>query len=102
MQSVTMNVAICIYIPQICIGNNKKLSVCGCGWIHADGTVGLNDITDKYPSSYEKEREIYISECYQKHKIEQVDLPYLKKCIESYGLNADEVLSEIPENRLRK
>lgn len=51
----------------------------------------------EYASLYEKKREIYIPEYYQEHGIEQIDLPYLKKCIESYGLNADEELSKIPE-----
>lgn len=52
----------------------------------------------EYASLYEKSREIYIPEYYEEHGIEQVDLPYLKKCIESYGLNADEVLSKISEH----
>ena len=56
----------------------------------------------EYASLYEKKREIYIPEYYQEHGIEQVDLPYLKKCIESYGLNADEELSKIPEYMWKK
>lgn len=34
---------------------------------------------------------------YENHKITQVDLPYLKKCIEAYGLDADKELGKVPE-----
>lgn len=48
----------------------------------------------EYASLYGKNREIYISDYYDKRGIKQVDLPYLKKCIEAYGLDAEEVLSK--------
>lgn len=51
----------------------------------------------EYTSLYEKKREIYVPEYYEENGIAQVDLPYLKKCIEMYGLNADEILSKEPE-----
>lgn len=143
----------------------------GYGWIHADGTVGTNSITQKYPtidefvvewyqkllafpyldliiavtawnegpdfdkilSEEEFDREIvlgiyvhdrqleilnrvetvvkykeydkrygtpaekFVPDYYEKHKITQVDLPYLKKCIEAYGLDADKKLGKVPE-----
>lgn len=143
----------------------------GYGWIHVDGTVGTNSITQKYPtidefvvewyqkllafpyldliiavtawnegpdfdevlSEQEFDREIELGiyvhdkqleilnspetiakykeydKCYgtpaekfepnyyEKHKITQVDLPYLKRCIEAYGLDADRVLGKAPK-----
>ena len=154
----------------------------GYGWIHADGTVGGNAITQKYPNikefilewvsklgacpyldliiagtywnelpsdvmfddneralfetaAYDKKfydavllgiyvhdkkieilnrhdtvakykdynrlngnpREKFESEYYMNHKITQVDLPYLKRCIESYGLDADTELGKVRE-----
>ena len=143
----------------------------GYGWIHVDGTVGTNGITQKYPtvdefvvewyqkllafpyldliiavtawnegpdfdeilSEEEFDREIalgiyvhdrqlgilnrpetiakykeydkrygtpaekFVPNYYEKHKITQVDLPYLKKCIEAYGLDADKKLGKVPE-----
>lgn len=56
----------------------------------------------KYVSLYEKKRDIYFSDYYMMHDITQVDLPYLKRCIESYDLNADEILGELPESVWRK
>lgn len=144
----------------------------GYGWIHGDGTVGTNSITQKYPtvdefivewyqkllafpyldliiavtawnegpdfdevlSEEEFDREIqlgiyvhdrqleilnrsetiakykeydkrygtpaekFVPNYYERHKITQVDLPYLKKCIEAYGLDADK---EIPPQILQ-
>lgn len=144
----------------------------GYGWIHVDGTVGTNSITQKYPtidefveewyqkllafpyldliiavtawnegpdfdeilSEEEFDREIrlgiyvhdrqlkilnrsetiakykeydkrygtpaekFVPNYYERHKITQVDLPYLKKCIEAYGLDADQ---EIPPQILQ-
>ena len=144
----------------------------GYGWIHVDGTVGTNSITQKYPtidefveewyqkllafpyldliiavtawnegpdfdeilSEEEFDREIrlgiyvhdrqlkilnrsetiakykeydkrygtpaekFVPNYYERHKITQVDLPYLKKCIEAYGLDADK---EIPPQILQ-
>lgn len=140
----------------------------GYGWIHADGTVGTNGITQKHPTIdefvvewYQKllafpylnliiavtawnegpdfdevlefDREVQLGiyvhdrqleilnkwdtmakykeyderygtqaekfepDYYEKHKITQVDLPYLKKCIEAYGLDADKELGKVPE-----
>jgi len=52
----------------------------------------------EYASKYEKERKIYVSEYYMENGIEQLSLDDIKRCIESYGLNADEILSKEPEN----
>lgn len=49
----------------------------------------------EYATLYEKNREMYIHDWYKKHGIGQVNLTYLKRCIESYGLDADVVLSKI-------
>lgn len=51
----------------------------------------------EYAAKYEKSREIYCSEYYHDNNIYQVSLDYLKKCIESYGLNADEELGKVQE-----
>lgn len=48
----------------------------------------------EYDSLYGKEREKFSSKYYGKNNIEQIDLAYLKKCIESYGLDADEILNK--------
>lgn len=50
----------------------------------------------EYDVLYGKEREKFVPEYYGKNKIEQVNLAYLKKCIESYGLDAEEILSKQP------
>lgn len=50
----------------------------------------------EYAALYEKNREIYVPDYYMEHGIEQVNLIYLKRCIESYGLDADEVLGKEP------
>lgn len=49
----------------------------------------------EYSLLYGKDKEKYIPEYYQSRGIKQVDLPYLKRCIEAYDLDADKVLSEI-------
>ena len=137
----------------------------GYGWIHADGTVGANAITQKWPTMIELVTEwfyklksfpyldlvigitnwdeiswdeddtfekaiqmgIYVhdkciellnkqnawakyqeydkkygadperfeTDYYQKNGIVQVDEAYLRKCIESYGLDPDEELSKV-------
>ena len=51
----------------------------------------------EYASLYGMNKDIFIPEYYQDNNITQVDLPYLKKCIEAYGLDADKVLEKIPE-----
>ena len=51
----------------------------------------------EYDSMYGQEREKFESHYYGRNNIEQVDIEYLRRCIESYGLGADEVLSKIPE-----
>ncbi|MDE6622197.1 MAG: hypothetical protein K2K74_17240 [Lachnospiraceae bacterium] len=45
----------------------------------------------EYAKLYEKNKEVYISEYYQDNGIVQVDLPYARRCIEAYGLDADEI-----------
>ena len=50
----------------------------------------------EYDALYENDRQKFESDYYEKNKIEQVDLSYLKKCIESYGLDADKILEKIP------
>lgn len=167
---------------------NKNYHPCGAGWIHTDGTVGVNSTTDKYPTVrefiyewlykliafpyldlaiavtcwdeippavhdygydepfrrdrmwewpgydadfykavvigihvhdktveilnakdtvrlykeyaalYGKNWEIFPFDYYEKNNIEQADLGYLKRCIESYGFDADAVLSKTPES----
>lgn len=49
----------------------------------------------EYAKLYEKNKEVYISEYYQDNVIVQVDLPYARRCIEAYGLNADEILKDL-------
>ena len=51
----------------------------------------------EYNGRYGYPREKFESEYYMNHKITQVDLPYLKRCIESYGLDADAELGKISE-----
>lgn len=48
----------------------------------------------EYDSLYGKEREKFAADYYDKNKIEQIDLAYLKKCIESYGLDVNEILNK--------
>lgn len=139
------------------------------GWIHADGTIGVNGITQKYPEietmlmewimflltfpyldlvigvtvcdevleyyeefetfedaiafgiyvhdntveilnkadavkkykeydrAYGQPSEKFVADYYDDNKIVQVSEQYLRKCIESYGLNADEELGKVPE-----
>lgn len=139
------------------------------GWIHADGTIGVNGITQKYPEietmlmewimfllafpyldlvigvtfcdeipeyydefktfedtiafgiyvhdnvveilgkvdavkkykeydgAYGQPGEKFVADYYNDNKIVQVSESYLRKCIESYGLNADEELGKVPE-----
>lgn len=50
----------------------------------------------EYAKLYEdKNKEKYQPEYYNEHGIVQADLEYLKKCIEAYGLDADEELGKI-------
>ena len=50
----------------------------------------------EYVKLYEdKNRDKYLSEYYQDNGIVQADENYLKRCIEAYGLNADEELRKI-------
>ena len=49
----------------------------------------------EYAKRYEKNKEVYIPEYYQENGIVQVDLPYARRCIEAYGLNADEILKDL-------
>jgi hypothetical protein len=144
----------------------------GYGWVHADGNIGANAITQKFPTTMEiivewfiKLRHfpfldfvVAITRCdehipddegytfesevlmgihvhdnkievldrnealirykeydekyginpekfepdyYEKNHIVQVDGQYLRRCIESYGLNADDELSKVPENVIK-
>ena len=52
---------------------------------------------NEYDNKYGVIAERYQPEYYDDNKIIQVDETYLRKCIESYGLDADKELSEIPE-----
>lgn len=55
----------------------------------------------KYNSLYGQPGEKFEPEYYEKRHMNQVDLSYLKKCIESYDLNADKVLSKVPQYVIR-
>ncbi|MCM1217834.1 MAG: hypothetical protein NC548_25360 [Lachnospiraceae bacterium] len=55
----------------------------------------------KYASFYGKDKEKYLPEYYSTYGIRQVDLPYLKKCIEAYGIDADEAIRKAAENMYR-
>lgn len=50
----------------------------------------------EYAKRYEKNKEVYISEYYQENGIVQVDMPYIRRCLDSYGLNADVILKKVP------
>jgi hypothetical protein len=52
-----------------------------------------NDYNEKYGSNPERFENSY----YEDNHIVQVDEQYLRRCIEAYGLNADEELSKVPE-----
>lgn len=52
---------------------------------------------DEYNKKYGIKPERYMPEYYQDNKITQVDEAYLRKCIEAYGLNADEELGKVSE-----
>ncbi len=52
----------------------------------------------EYAKLYERNKEVYIPEYYQDNGIVQVDLSYFRRCIESYGLNADEILKKVHWN----
>lgn len=50
----------------------------------------------EYVKMYEnKNKAMYLSDYYNDNGIVQADLGYLKKCIEAYGLNADEELGKV-------
>lgn len=74
--------------------------VCGI-WVHNPflEIMGPKRTVKKYAEYvklYEdKNRVKYLSEYYQDNGIVQADENYLKKCIEAYGLNADEELRKI-------
>lgn len=55
----------------------------------------------EYDRLYGSEREKFCARYYMDNKINQVDKEYLKRCIESYGLNADEELSKVPKYVLK-
>lgn len=70
-------------------------------YVH-DHTIQIMDSTDtvlkykEYDALYGKEREKFIAEYYQNNGIKQVDLAYLRRCIEAYGVDADTALSKVP------
>lgn len=74
--------------------------VCGI-WVHNPvlEIMGPKRTVKKYAEYvklYEdKNRDKYLSEYYQDSGIVQTDENYLKKCIEAYGLNADEELRKV-------
>ena len=51
----------------------------------------------EYDSKYGQPAEKFEPRYYQDHHLTQVDEAYLRRCIESYGLNADKELKQIPE-----
>ena len=81
---------------------NFKAAICLGIYVHDRKLEILNedDALEKY-KEYDKlygtPHEKFEPEYYQEHNITQVDLPYLKKCIEAYGLNADEELAKVKE-----
>lgn len=52
----------------------------------------------EYAALYEKDRSVYLPDYYQNNGAVQVDAAYLRRCIESYGLEADAVFGGIPES----
>lgn len=50
--------------------------------------------TDEYGNTYMETKE---REYYKRHKIEQANPAYLRKCIEAYGLDVDKKLGKVPE-----
>ena len=72
-------------------------------WSH-DGAVEFmgprraREKYQEYEALYgEADQDIYMPEYYMDRKIPPVDLSYLKRCIETYGLNPDKVLSHISD-----
>lgn len=56
------------------------------------GREDIIQLFSEYDDLYGKEREKFNVEYYTKNGIKQVDLEYLKKCVERYGLDADTVM----------
>lgn len=56
-----------------------------------DTIVKYKEYDERYGTPAEK----FVPNYYEKHKVTQVDLPYLKKCIEAYGLDADKELRKM-------
>lgn len=48
----------------------------------------------EYDALYGKDRDKFLSDYYEKNGIKQVDLAYLRRCIEAYGIDADTVLTD--------
>lgn len=69
-------------------------------YVH-DHTIQIMDSTDtvlkykEYDALYGKNWEKFIPEYYQNNGIKQVDLAYLRRCIEAYGVDADTALSKV-------
>lgn len=51
----------------------------------------------EYDRLYGSPREKFAPEYYMDRDITQIDLPYLKRCISAYGLDADEELAKAPK-----
>lgn len=52
----------------------------------------------EYDKLYGRPREKFEPEYYGRNNISQIDEKYLRKCIESYGLDSDKILSEVGQN----
>lgn len=71
-------------------------------YVH-DNTVEILNKADtvkkyrEYDRAYGQPSEKFVADYYDDNKIVQVSEQYLRKCIESYGLNVDEELSKVPE-----
>lgn len=50
---------------------------------------------EEYNALYGEPGEKFEPEYYEENRIQQVELPYLRRCIEAYGLNADEELGRV-------
>lgn len=69
-------------------------------YVH-DHTIQIMDSVDtmlkykEYDALYGKDRAKFIPEYYENNGIKQVDLAYLRRCIEAYGVDADTALSKV-------
>lgn len=85
------------------IGDEEFLEEVKWGIYVHDHKVEVLNRTDavakyqEYNALYGKPEEKFKAEYYGENQICQVELPYLKRCIEAYGLDADEELSRVPK-----